>query len=58
MQSLPDILRQSLESHVQAEDLKDDEELRLLMRKLSLLSDKVAAAKAAVLARRETNNNS
>lgn len=56
MQSLPDILRQSLESHVQTEDLKDDEELRLLMRKLSLLSDKVAAAKAAVLARRETRN--
>lgn len=53
MQSLPDLLRQSLESHIQTEDLKEDEELRAVMLKLRVLSDKVAAAKASVLAKRQ-----
>lgn len=33
-------------------DLKNDEELKVILGKLSSLSDKVAAAKAQVLARR------
>lgn len=50
--SIPDLLRRSLESHMAEADLRDDEELKDIMNKLSLLSSKVAAAKAQVLAKR------
>lgn len=51
--SIPDLLRRSLESHMAEADLRDDEELKDIMNKLSSLSSKVAAAKAKVLAKRE-----
>ena len=50
--SLPDMLKRSLESHLEEADLRDDEEMQALMKKLNNLSLKVAAAKAQVLARR------
>ncbi|OFC69468.1 hypothetical protein [Alteromonas confluentis] len=50
--SIPDLLRRSLESHMAEADLKNDEELKDILGKLSSLSEKVAAAKAQVLARR------
>lgn len=50
--SIPEILQHSLESHMAEADLRDDDELRQLMGKLSSLSHKVAEAKAQALARR------
>ncbi|QJR79859.1 hypothetical protein CA267_003200 [Alteromonas pelagimontana] len=50
--SIPELLRHSLESHMKEADLRDDDELREIISKLSDLSAKVAAAKAQVLARR------
>ncbi len=50
--SIPDLLRRSLESHMAEADLRDDEELKDILGKLNVLSGKVAAAKAQVLARR------
>ncbi|QPG04804.1 hypothetical protein IT774_11480 [Salinimonas marina] len=50
--SIPEMLRHSLESHMAEADLRDDDELRQLMGKLTNLSQKVAAAKAQALARR------
>lgn len=50
--SIPDMLRQSLESHMAEADLRDDDELKELLGKLNTLSGKVAAAKAQVMARR------
>tara|TARA_B100002049_G_C16008350_1_gene344657 strand:- start:518 stop:694 length:177 start_codon:yes stop_codon:yes gene_type:complete len=51
--SIPELLQRSLESHLEDADLRDDEELKAIMSKLSSLSLKVAAAKAQVLARRD-----
>jgi len=50
--SIPELLQRSLESHMAESDLRDDEELRQLLGKLTNLSEKVAAAKAQALARR------
>ncbi|WP_018984507.1 hypothetical protein [Salinimonas chungwhensis] len=50
--SIPELLRRSLESHLAASDLREDEEMKVLMGKLNNLSAKVAAAKAQVVARR------
>ncbi len=50
--SIPELLKRSLESHLEEADLRDDEEMRALMNKLNTLSSKVAAAKAQVLAKR------
>ncbi len=50
--SIPDLLRRSLESHMAEADLKDDQELKDILGKLNVLSDKVAAAKAKALALR------
>ncbi len=50
--SIPDLLRRSLESHMAEADLRDDEELKDILGKLNVLSGKVAAAKAQVMARR------
>lgn len=53
--SIPDLLRRSLESHMAEADLRNDEELKDILGKLTTLSSKVAAAKAQVLARRAQN---
>lgn len=50
--SIPELLKRSLQSHMADADLREDEEMQEIMAKLSTLSDKVAAAKAQVLARR------
>ncbi|MEW9798120.1 hypothetical protein [Alteromonas sp. CYL-A6] len=56
--SIPELLRRSLQSHMEASDLHDDEELQALLGKLNDLSGKVAAAKAKVLARRQLSKTS
>ena len=50
--SIPDLLKRSLQSHMAAAALREDEEMQDIITKLSTLSDKVAAAKAQVLAKR------
>ena len=50
--SIPELLRRSLESHISQADLHDDEETQQILAKLSVLSAKVAEAKAKALARR------
>ena len=50
--SIPELLKSSLQSHVAEADLHEDEEIQDIISKLTILSDKVAAAKAQVLARR------
>lgn len=50
--SIPELLKRSLQSHMEQDDLHDDEEMRHIIAKLSALSDKVADAKARALARR------
>lgn len=50
--SIPELLKRSLQSHMAEADLREDEEMQDILLKLSALSDKVAAAKAQVLARR------
>ncbi len=50
--SIPELLRQSIQSHLEDADLHDDEELQAILGKLSSLSTKVAEAKAIALARR------
>jgi len=50
--SIPELLKSSLQSHVAEADLREDKEIQDIIAKLSTLSDKVAAAKAQVLARR------
>jgi DNA-binding transcriptional MerR regulator len=47
--SIPELLKHSLQSHMAEADLRDDEELKDIITKLSTLSDKVAAAKAQAL---------
>lgn len=57
--SIPELLKNSLQSHMAEADLRDDEELKDIITKLSTLSDKVAAAKAQALvmrARRAAKN--
>jgi len=57
--SIPELLKNSLQSHMAEADLRDDEELKDIITKLSILSDKVAAAKAQALvmrARRAAKN--
>jgi len=50
--SIPELLKRSLQSHMAEADLREDEEMQVIMTKLTALSDKVAEAKAQVLARR------
>lgn len=50
--SIPELLKRSLQSHMEESDLQDDEEMRHIISKLTSLSDKVADAKARALARR------
>lgn len=50
--SIPELLKRSLQSHMEESDLHDDEEMRHIISKLTNLSDKVADAKARALARR------
>jgi hypothetical protein len=50
--SIPELLQQSLQHHRDHADIKDDAELDSIINKLSELSEKVAAAKAKALARR------
>lgn len=51
--SIPELLRRSLQTHMEEADLRDDEELKDIIGKLNNLSAKVAAAKEQVLARRQ-----
>ncbi len=55
--SIPELLKRSLQSHMEEADLRDDEEMQALMGKLNNLSAKVAAAKAQVMARRAGKKN-
>ena len=50
--SIPELLKRSLQSHMAEADLREDEETQDIIAKLSVLSDKVAAAKARALANR------
>ena len=50
--SIPELLKRSLQSHMAEADLREDEETQDIIAKLSVLSDKVAAAKAKALAKR------
>ncbi|NMH59465.1 hypothetical protein [Alteromonas ponticola] len=54
--SLPELLKSTLQSHVDEADLQDDEELRNILEKLNTLSSKVAETKARVLAKRAMKN--
>lgn len=51
--SIPELLKRSLQSHLAEADIREDEETQDIIDKLSVLSDKVAAAKARALANRE-----
>ncbi|GGW74581.1 hypothetical protein [Alteromonas halophila] len=53
--SIPELLKRSLQSHLEDADLHEDEELQDIIGKLSSLSTKVAEAKAKALARRAKN---
>lgn len=46
--SLPSVLQLALKEHVMAADIQDDEEMRVIMRKLSVLDDKLEQIKAQV----------
>ena len=50
--SIPELLKRSLQSHMAEADLREDEETHDIIAKLSVLSDKVAKAKALALANR------
>ena len=50
--SIPELLKRSLQSHLAEADIREDEETQDIIAKLSVLSDKVAAAKASALANR------
>ena len=50
--SIPELLKRSLQSHMAEADLREDEETQVIIAKLSVLSDKVAAAKAKALEKR------
>ncbi|MEQ3641153.1 MAG: hypothetical protein ABNH03_15575 [Alteromonas sp.] len=50
--SIPELLKRSLQSHMAEADLREDEETQDIIAKLSVLSDKVAAAKAKALEKR------
>lgn len=55
--SLPEMLKSALQGHIEQDDLQDNEENRALIRKLSVLSEKVEQAKARALARRARIGN-
>ena len=44
--SIPELLKRSLQSHMAEADLREDEETQVIIAKLSVLSEKVAAAKS------------
>ena len=50
--SIPELLKRSLQSHMAEADLREDEETQVIIAKLSVLSEKVAAAKAKALEKR------
>ncbi|WP_334027054.1 hypothetical protein [Alteromonas sp. P256] len=50
--SIPELLKRSLQSHMAEADLREDEETQDIIAKLSVLSDKVAAAKTKALEKR------
>ncbi len=50
--SIPELLKRSLQSHMAEADLREDEETKDIIAKLSVLSDKVAKAKARALVNR------
>ena len=50
--SIPELLKRSLQSQLAEADIREDEETQDIIAKLSVLSDKVAAAKARALANR------
>lgn len=50
--SIPELLKRSLQSHMAEADLREDEETQAIIAKLSVLSEKVAAAKAKALEKR------
>ncbi len=50
--SIPELLKRSLQSHLAEADIREDEETQDIIAKLSVLSDKVAAAKARALGNR------
>ena len=50
--SIPELLKRSLQSHMAEADLREDEATQDIIAKLSVLSDKVAEAKARALANR------
>lgn len=50
--SIPELLKRSLQSHLEDADLHDDEELQAIIGKLNSLSSKVAEAKSKALAKR------
>ena len=50
--SIPELLKRSLQSHMAEADLREDKETQDIIAKLSVLSDKVAEAKARALANR------
>lgn len=50
--SIPELLKRSLQSHLEDADLHDDEELQAIIGKLNSLSSKVAEAKLKALAKR------
>ena len=56
--SIPELLKRSLQSHLEDADLHDDEELQAIIGKLNSLSAKVAEAKLKVLAKRAKRSGS
>ncbi|BFT30917.1 hypothetical protein D210916BOD24_20930 [Alteromonas sp. D210916BOD_24] len=50
--SIPELLKRSLQSHMAEADLREDKETQDIIARLTVLSDKVAAAKARALANR------
>ena len=56
--SIPELLKRSLQSHLEDADLHDDEELQAIIGKLNSLSAKVAEAKLKALANRAKRSGS
>ncbi len=50
--SIPELLKRSLQSHMAEADLREDKETQDIIARLTVLSDKVAEAKARALANR------
>ena len=51
--TLPEHLKLALQRHIEDDDLRDDSDLPVLMDKLTVLSEKVNAAKEKALALRK-----